>query len=126
MADEPHFAPGTILLTGQPDVWTSLCEVAELTEGRGKFVEIGGFELAVFLDQGNVFAIDNRCPHAGGNLAGGLVNDGCAVCPWHNWAFHLESGQLRGAELVTVRNYKIRKISRPGKPDLIQADLPMY
>jgi hypothetical protein len=27
--------------------------------------------LAVFLDQGKVYAMDNYCPHAGGNLAEG-------------------------------------------------------
>ena len=67
--------------------WTSLCELAELEEGKGKYVQIDGFQLAVFLDRGRVYVIDNTCPHAGGNLAAGFVEDGCAVCPRHFWAF---------------------------------------
>src|SRR5687767_13223763 len=63
--------------------WTSLCELGELEEGQGKYVEIGGFQLAVFKQGEQVYVIDNYCPHAGGNLAGGFVEDGCAVCPWH-------------------------------------------
>src|SRR5262245_48938710 len=105
--------------------WTSLCDLDELTEGKGKYVEIEGSKLAVFLDHGNVFVIDNYCPHAGGNLAGGVVDHGCAVCPWHNWAFRLENGQLRDAPGVTVTTYKTRLFKREGKPDLVQADLPM-
>jgi nitrite reductase (NADH) small subunit/3-phenylpropionate/trans-cinnamate dioxygenase ferredoxin subunit len=105
--------------------WTSLCELDELQEGKGKYVEIGGFQLAVFLNSGNIYVIDNHCPHAGGNLAGGYVEDGCAVCPWHYWAFRLENGQLRDSPGVTVRTYKTRLFNHAGTK-LVQADLPMY
>ena len=71
--------------------WISLCEITELTENQGKYVEIDGNQLAVFLSDGKVSVLDNHCPHAGGNLAGGHVEDGCAVCPWHYWAFRLDS-----------------------------------
>ena len=108
--------------------WTSLCELDELEEGRGKYVEIGGFQLAVFLHQGGAYVIDNYCPHAGGNLAGGYVDeDGCAVCPWHSWAFRLQNGQLRDSPGVMVSTYKTRLVQRPdGKPTLVQADLPIF
>ena len=107
--------------------WTSLCDLAELEEGKGRYVEVGGFQLAVFLDRGSVRVIDNTCPHAGGNLAAGFVEDGCAVCPWHYWAFRLDTGALRDAPGVTVTTYKVRTVERgDGKPALVQADLPMY
>jgi nitrite reductase/ring-hydroxylating ferredoxin subunit len=107
--------------------WASLCDLNELQEGKGKYVEIGGFQLAVFLNQGTVHVIDNYCPHAGGNLASGWVEDGCAVCPWHHWAFRLESGQLRDAPGVTVTTYKTRTIDPGnGKPPIVQADLPIF
>jgi nitrite reductase (NADH) small subunit len=107
--------------------WTSLCDLGELEEGKGKYVEVGGFQLAVFLDKGSVHVIDNTCPHAGGNLAAGHVEDGCAVCPWHHWAFRLTNGQLRDAPGVRVTAYKTRTISPgDGRPALVQADLPMY
>lgn len=106
--------------------WTSLCEIGELHEGRGKYVEIGGFHLAVFQHEGGVHVIDNYCPHAGGNLAGGVIAEGCAVCPWHDWAFRLDNGQLRDSPGVSVMVYKTRLFDREGKPTLVQADLPMY
>jgi nitrite reductase/ring-hydroxylating ferredoxin subunit len=104
--------------------WTSLCELGELTEGQGKYVEIDGFQLAVFLDKGRVFAMDNCCPHAGGNLSGGPVVDGCAVCPWHYWAFRLDNGELRDMPGVNVRTYTTRLFDFHGKR-FVQADLPM-
>lgn len=106
--------------------WTSLCELSELEEGKGKYVEIGGFQLAVFLNAGGVFVMDNYCPHAGGNLAGGFVEEGCAVCPWHFWSFKLENGQLRDSPGVTVTTYKTRLFERDGQSVLVQAELPIY
>ena len=97
----------------------------ELEEGKGKYVEIGGFQLAVFLNSGKVFVMDNFCPHAGGNLAGGYVEDGCAVCPWHFWAFKLDDGSLRDSPGVVVKTYPIRVHEHDGK-QLVQADLPVY
>lgn len=105
--------------------WTSLCNLDELPATHGKYVEIDGFRLAVFLHESTVFVMDNYCPHAGGNLAAGHVENGCAICPWHQWAFHLENGQLRGAPGVTVRTYPTRLVSHDGK-QLVQADLPIY
>lgn len=106
--------------------WASLCQLDELNEDRGKYAEIDGFQLAVFLHEGKVYVIDNYCPHAGGNLAGGVVRDGCAVCPWHDWSFRLENGQLRDSPGVAVTTYKTRLLEREGKPTLVQADLPIY
>jgi len=107
--------------------WTTLCELGELTNDEGKYVEIDGFHLAVFLHDDEVFAIDNTCPHAGGNLSEGWVEDGCAVCPWHNWAFDLRSGGLRGRadEGAMVQSYQTRLIDGADGTRLVQADLPM-
>ena len=104
--------------------WTSLCDITELTPGEGKYVEIEGFQLAVFLHDEKVFVMDNNCPHAGGNLAGGFVEEGCAVCPWHYWAFRLENGELRDMPGIKISTYKTRLYDHNGTK-LIQADLPM-
>ncbi len=103
--------------------WTSLCELSELKPGEGRYVEIDGFQLAVFLQADQVYAMDNACPHAGGNLAGGYVEDNCAVCPWHYWAFRLDNGQLKDLPGVAVSTYKTRIHQHEGK-QLVQADLP--
>jgi nitrite reductase/ring-hydroxylating ferredoxin subunit len=70
--------------------------------------------------------MDNYCPHAGGNLAGGMVDEtGCAICPWHQWAFRLENGQLRDAPGVVIKTYPTRLLQHAGRT-LVQADLPVY
>jgi nitrite reductase (NADH) small subunit len=106
--------------------WVSLCELSELTDERGKCVNVDGFNLAVFLSEGAVYVMDDECPHAGGSLGSGFVQDGCAVCPWHYWPFKLDTGEFRGGQGVKVRTYPTRLLHRPDQPTLVQADLPIY
>src|SRR3954469_2453152 len=105
--------------------WTSLCALDELTEGAGKNVEVDGYKLAVFLHAARPHVMDNYCPHAGGSMAGGYVEDGCAVCPWHNWPFRLDTGQLKSSPGVEIDVYKTRLMERETASPLVQADLPM-
>src|SRR5271156_1069766 len=105
--------------------WISLCEINELVEGRGKYVEIEGFGLAGFLVGGFVRAIDNSFPQAGCSLADGEVEAGCAVCPRHFWAFALDTGQMRDLPGVAVTAYPTRLLEHHGKT-LVQAELPIF
>jgi nitrite reductase (NADH) small subunit len=102
-------------------MWTPLCPLADLTEGAGHYVEAAGHRLAVFLHEGRPRVMDNYCPHAGGSMAGGYVEDGCAVCPWHNWPFHLDTGQLKSSTAVTIDVYASRVDVGTG---MVEADLP--
>src|SRR6476469_8803275 len=105
--------------------WTSLCSLDELTEGSGKCVEVDGYKLAGFLHEGRPHVMDNYGPHAGGSMAGGYVEDGCAVCPWHNWPFRLGTGELKGSPAVTIDIYPTRLVGREGASPMVQADLPV-
>ena len=48
--------------------------------------------IVVFVDEGKVFAVDNRCPHMGFPLDRGSVKDGILTCHWHQARFDLASG----------------------------------
>lgn len=104
--------------------WVTACALSELEEGKPKYVDLDGRELAVCLDQGEAFALDNECPHAGGSMSGGWVEDGCAVCPWHSWAFDLRTGHLRGAfaGAEAIKTYPTRTIEHEGER-LVQVEV---
>jgi nitrite reductase/ring-hydroxylating ferredoxin subunit len=55
-------------------------------------VRVAGHSLALFFDDGKVYAVDNRCPHMGFPLHRGSVQDGMLTCHWHHARFDLESG----------------------------------
>jgi nitrite reductase/ring-hydroxylating ferredoxin subunit len=48
--------------------------------------------LLVIYDQGEVHALDNRCPHLGFPLHKGSIRDGILTCHWHHARFDLVSG----------------------------------
>src|SRR5258708_31571239 len=48
--------------------------------------------IAVFWEDGGVFAVDNRCPNRGFPLHRGSVRDGLVTCHWHEARFDLCTG----------------------------------
>jgi nitrite reductase/ring-hydroxylating ferredoxin subunit len=55
-------------------------------------VNVAGRTLALFNVAGEVYAVDNRCPHMGFPLHRGTVKDGILTCHWHHARFDLASG----------------------------------
>jgi nitrite reductase (NADH) small subunit len=76
-------------------MWTKVAKVSEFTEGQGRTVLAGAKELALFLYKGKFHALDSVCPHRGGPLGEGHLEDGEVVCPWHAWAFEVGTGKCR-------------------------------
>src|SRR3954454_19388437 len=62
-------------------------------KSRGCIVVRGAqHPIAVFYHQGQVRAVDNRCPHMGFPLSQGSVENGILTCHWHHARFDLSSG----------------------------------
>lgn len=64
----------------------------QLQEQGVKVVHGGASPVAVFFHNGEVFAVDNRCPHMGFPLHRGTVKNGLLTCHWHEARFDLCSG----------------------------------
>jgi nitrite reductase (NADH) small subunit len=60
--------------------------------GQAKEFSAGGRTLCIANIDGVIRALDNECPHRGGPLAEGMIEDGKVVCPWHAWAFDPATG----------------------------------
>ena len=62
-------------------------------EAKGRIVVgVEGNTVCLFLEGGEVHAVDNRCPHMGFPLHRGSVSDGILTCHWHHARFDLCSG----------------------------------
>lgn len=74
--------------------WVMVGDLASLkTAKRQTFKHAGQQIHLIMTDAGDVFAIDNRCPHEGFPLSEGSVGKNCQLtCNWHGWTFDLESG----------------------------------
>ena len=62
-------------------------DATSLKPGEGRTVNIQGREFALFNHEGTFCALDNECPHVGGPLGAGWVENGKVYCPMHGWAF---------------------------------------
>ena len=72
--------------------WHDAVRVRDVRKGSRKHVTIEGRELSLIHTDEGVFCVDFRCPHTGGPLGEGLVEDGSITCPLHKWRFDLRDG----------------------------------
>lgn len=73
---------------------STFVRVADRSElkAAGSMVVNPGHAIALFHHAGEVYAVDNRCPHMGFPLTQGTVENGILTCHWHHARFELEEG----------------------------------
>ncbi len=79
----------------------------EIQEGSAKLVRVRNEEVAVFKHQGRLCALQNNCPHEGGQLAMGWLEGGEVVCPLHGYKFDLKTGACRTDAKLKARIFKL-------------------
>lgn len=89
--------------------WVQVASAEEVPPGRVIRVAVGTGHLAICNHDGKLYAVQDRCPHAGAPLGHGRLRDGRLVCPRHFWKWDLQTGE---ADLTTphrrVRRYACR------------------
>ncbi|MEF8936908.1 MAG: Rieske (2Fe-2S) protein, partial [Halovenus sp.] len=87
------------------DNYTRVTELDTLrTDGR-EVVSAGGKSVVLFHHEGEVYAVDNRCPHMGFPLSEGTVDDGILTCHWHHARFELACGDTFDIFADDVQTY---------------------
>ncbi len=74
------------------DRWLCAASVTEVQKEGCKVVHLDGNTIALFAHEGEIYAVDNRCPHLGFPLNKGSVKDCVLTCHWHQARFDLRSG----------------------------------
>ncbi len=82
--------------------------LSDLPPGTTRCVEAGGKEIALCNADGKVFACSNICPHQGGPMAEGILEGTSLVCPWHAWAFDLETGTSPVNPRTKIETYPVK------------------
>ncbi len=67
--------------------WHKIADLDDLPEGRVKTVTVDGRWLALTHYDGRYGALDNHCPHQGGPLGEGSIEEGWLRCPWHGYDY---------------------------------------
>ncbi|OEK01948.1 pyruvate oxidase [Roseivirga sp. 4D4] len=68
----------------------------ELPEGRVMSVTAEHQGICLTHFEGKFSALDNKCPHQGGPLGEGSIENGLLRCPWHGWDYHPCTGIAPG------------------------------
>lgn len=80
--------------TSGPTKWTAVLPSDRLAEGQHAEGRLEDRQLLLYREAGTVYALENRCAHAGGPLSEGTVEHGIVTCPWHGSQFRLADGTL--------------------------------
>ncbi|HEX5095893.1 MAG TPA: thiamine pyrophosphate-dependent enzyme [Acidimicrobiia bacterium] len=72
--------------------WHKVATLDELPDGRVKTVVAGRKSLALTHCNGRYGALDNHCPHQGGPLGEGSIENGWLRCPWHGYDYSPATG----------------------------------
>ena len=83
-------------MPNQDLIWQKVLELDELADGRVKPVTCSKMTLCITHYEGQYGALDNKCPHQGGPLGEGSIENGLLRCPWHGWDYHPITGKAPG------------------------------
>ena len=86
----------------------AVAKVGDVPEGEGRLVEVEDRLIALFLDQGEYYALDDACPHQGAPLSDGIVDNKAVTCTWHGWRFSLVDGRHLEGSRCRVTTYPVR------------------
>ncbi len=98
-------------MTNKSIIWHKvLNNKKELPEGRVKTVTAGHKGICLTHFKGKFSALDNRCPHQGGPLGEGSIENGLLRCPWHGWDFDPCTGHPPGGYDDGIDTFPIKEV----------------
>ena len=101
--------------------------IGEISSGTMKEILIDGRPILLARVGDVYYAVDNRCPHAGGRLSEGKLEDTIVTCPKHGSKFDLKDGNvvrwLSGSGFISMVGRALKKPGSIKKYDVkVQGD----
>lgn len=88
--------------------WHDVAAESELAPGILRPGRAADRPLCLGRSASGLFALDDVCPHAGGSLSEGMLDDDLVICPLHAYAFESASGHCQEDPGCSVRSYPVR------------------
>jgi len=105
----PQAEPGIVKPAAEPEpaLARPVVRSQDIAEGSAKLLRAKGEEMAVFKSNGQLYGIQNICPHEGGLLCNGWIEGGEVVCPLHGYKFDLKTGACSTDPKLRVKVFKL-------------------
>jgi nitrite reductase/ring-hydroxylating ferredoxin subunit/uncharacterized membrane protein len=78
----------------KPTTWKPVAELTHLQNEKPRVVKVDDKDVMLYRRGDEVFALGNKCAHAGGPLNEGHFKGSCVECPWHNSVFDMHEGKI--------------------------------
>jgi nitrite reductase/ring-hydroxylating ferredoxin subunit len=76
--------------------WVKVLAEDAFPQDARQVVKVENRAILLLHQGGQIYAMDNACPHMKLPLQGGkITEDNAIVCPWHHSAFDLQSGDVK-------------------------------
>jgi nitrite reductase/ring-hydroxylating ferredoxin subunit len=76
-----------------PPEFIEALDESVLADNRMEIIEIQSRKIVFVKTNGRIYALDNTCPHLGGSLGRGTLQEGKVICPLHHWTFDITTGK---------------------------------
>ena len=91
-----------------PITWHRAADLEELADGAVKPFTAGTLAMVLCRLGSKYGALEDRCPHAGGPLSQGSIENGLLVCPWHGREYDPLTGHCEGYQSVMAHPVEVR------------------
>ena len=88
--------------------WIRIAATEDCPPGESLEVVAAERVIALYNVEGAYFALDGVCPHQGGPLGKGKLEEIVVTCPWHGWQFDVRDGQCQHSPSVVQPCVEIR------------------
>ena len=100
----------------------TVCRAGDILDGEARVFLVDGKRIAVFYVDGQYYALDDQCPHAGASLAEGPVEGHTVRRRIHNWRFSIRDGRYLD-ESQPQYNARTHPVRVTGEDVQVQVDL---
>ena len=84
-------------------------KTSDIPSGKMIIVSTAGKDILVTNVDGNYYAMDDTCTHAGASLSEGSLDGSTVTCPWHGSTWDCKTGKMIafGVQLKDLSSYKV-------------------
>ena len=84
-------------------------KASDIPSGKMIMVSPDGKDILVTNVDGNYYAMDDTCTHAGASLSEGSLDGSTVTCPWHGSTWDCKTGKMIsfGVQLKDLFSYEV-------------------
>jgi nitrite reductase/ring-hydroxylating ferredoxin subunit len=91
--------------------FVEVAKKSQIPENGAIGVEVEGKRLALMNLKGEIYALDDDCPHEAGPLSEGQIIGEEIECPWHTSRFNIKTGRVTmDPATKDTATYKVRLV----------------